>query len=388
MSGLREINVCADEWNIETHRYGYNSLASKFSPVSSLEKFCTEILPKIQHYDVFHFHARSFLVGWPQNLYPTAYDILLLKLLGKRVFFHFRGSEARLKSEHLAQQYNYVDEDIGWLYDEMPDQAKVKLREALAAVCDGLFAVDEEIRSYVPGSHLIPRALDGRDWQFVGVSDRKRPLVVHAPSRKSIKGTRSLLAAVDILQKEGQLFDFKLVDHLPHEQAIDIYRSADVIVDQLRIGWHGVLAVEGMALGKPVISYLRHDLASPSNRPPIVNANPDTITDVLRGLINQRARRHQLGRDGRAFFERHHEAKVVAKQLKQHYDKPCRPIGPMEINEFTSALARPVPKHSPAQRLHMYVKRFGSTAHDDGLAEAASAVARFARTRMLGRKRR
>ena len=37
--------------------------------------------------------------------------------------------------------------------------------------------------------------------------------------------------------------------------------NADLIVDQLIIGWYAMFAIESMALEKPVICYLREDLA-------------------------------------------------------------------------------------------------------------------------------
>src|SRR6058998_2007963 len=35
--------------------------------------------------------------------------------------------------------------------------------------------------------------------------------------------------------------------------------TADLLVDQLLTGWYGAVAVEMMALGKPVVCYLRED---------------------------------------------------------------------------------------------------------------------------------
>ena len=60
----------------------------------------------------------------------------------------------------------------------------------------------------------------------------------------------------------------------------------DVLVDQLVSGSFGLTAIEAMALGCPVICYL-HDgttIAEP-DACPVIPANPDTITDVLRDLM-------------------------------------------------------------------------------------------------------
>ncbi|GAK00997.1 hypothetical protein JCM19055_4134 [Geomicrobium sp. JCM 19055] len=40
------------------------------------------------------------------------------------------------------------------------------------------------------------------------------------------------------------------------------YQKATVVIDQLRIGSYANLTMESMALGKPVICYVREDLVS------------------------------------------------------------------------------------------------------------------------------
>ena len=77
--------------------------------------------------------------------------------------------------------------------------------------------------------------------------------MLHAPSRRIVKGTKYILDAVEELKSEGLKFDFKMVEGMKNSDAKELYRTADIVVDQLRIGWYGVLAVEAMALGKPVI---------------------------------------------------------------------------------------------------------------------------------------
>ncbi|MBW3660885.1 MAG: hypothetical protein KY397_04550, partial [Gemmatimonadetes bacterium] len=112
-----------------------------------------------------------------------------------------------------------------------------------------------------------------------------RPLVVHAPSQPLVKGTKFMQQALDELAEEGVAFDLKLISGMQHDEARRWYERADVIVDQLHIGWYGVLAVEGLALGKPVVTYVREDLAEASTPAlPIANANPETIKEVRERL--------------------------------------------------------------------------------------------------------
>ena len=102
---------------------------------------------------------------------------------------------------------------------------------------------------------MVPPGLDLRPFVPAPPSDAERPLVVHAPSDRVRKGTAHVIAACAQLPVE-----LEIVEGLQHEQARERYRRADIVVDQLNAGWHGVFALEAMALGKPVVSYLKPDV--------------------------------------------------------------------------------------------------------------------------------
>jgi glycosyltransferase involved in cell wall biosynthesis len=92
--------------------------------------------------------------------------------------------------------------------------------------------------------------------------------------------------------------------------------AADVVVDQLLVGWYGTFAVEAMALGRPVLSYVRED--EPDDNPfgaslPIVRTSPRTLVADLAAVLADRARREELGWAGRAFAEEHHDPVAIAR---------------------------------------------------------------------------
>ena len=74
--------------------------------------------------------------------------------------------------------------------------------------------------------------------------------------------------------------------------------NADIIVDQLNAGWYGLFAIECMALGKPVVTFLHDEAVRRTEEAfgvpvPLVNASNETLRDRHRG-----ARRD--GPEGRA----------------------------------------------------------------------------------------
>jgi glycosyltransferase involved in cell wall biosynthesis len=98
------------------------------------------------------------------------------------------------------------------------------------------------------------------------------------------------------------------------------------VVDQLLAGWYGGLAVEVMALGKPVVAYLRcEDLAflpeSMRAELPIVSAEPATIYAVLKRLLGEDAGQlARLGERSRAYVEHWHDPRSIAARLKADYE--------------------------------------------------------------------
>ncbi|MGF1543090.1 MAG: glycosyltransferase [Parvularculaceae bacterium] len=271
--------------------------------------------------NVVHLHARSFFLDPKEGAFPTGADLLLLKAAGKVVIVHFRGSEARLQSKFkAASPFHYVDDDEEGTNAKHSEVAKERFIRIAKAVADAVVVVDPEIQTYIPDAEIIERAIDLNEWSVAPPVKNSRPLVVHAPSRRGVKGTASILEAVEGLKAAGVSFDFELVEGFSHSEARKVYERADIVIDQLRIGWYGVLAVEAMALGKPVISFIRDDLVHHlGNELPLAIANPDTIETVLKDLLGDEGARDRLGAAGRKWCEAHHAAPVVAEKLVSLY---------------------------------------------------------------------
>jgi len=83
--------------------------------------------------------------------------------------------------------------------------------------------------------------------------------------------------------------------------------------------------VEMMALGKPVVCYIREeDLkfipGQMKDDLPIVNANTDTIYEVLSRLVEQQDQLHLIGERSRAYVERWHDPMKIALRTKEVYE--------------------------------------------------------------------
>jgi glycosyltransferase involved in cell wall biosynthesis len=118
--------------------------------------------------------------------------------------------------------------------------------------------------------------------------------------------------------------DLDIVEGVPHDIARERYARADIIVDQLHAGWHGVFALEAMALGKPVVTYLKPDVVERSAegygiRLPVVPATTETLVEALRPLVESPQLRREIGAASRAYVERVHDIDRVADRLLDVY---------------------------------------------------------------------
>jgi glycosyltransferase involved in cell wall biosynthesis len=235
--------------------------------------------------DVFHFY-------FGLTLLPKSIQFPLLRATGRTSVFHFLGSDIRGKRPDELAYGQRADARIVGSYDAI---------------------------RWVPDAHVVPPGLDLREFEPRPPSDAPRPLVVHAPSNRAKKGTQHVIDGCARLPVE-----LDLVEGVPHDEARERYARADIVVDQLNAGWHGVFALEAMALGKPVVTHLKPDVVERSAagygvRVPIVPATPETLVDALRPLVEQPALRRELGAAGRAYVEEVHDIDRIADRLVDLY---------------------------------------------------------------------
>jgi glycosyltransferase involved in cell wall biosynthesis len=235
--------------------------------------------------DVFHFYFGLTLI-------PKSLQFPLLRALRKKSVFHYLGSDIRGKTPRQLAYGKRADAEIVGSYDAT---------------------------RWVPEAHVVPPGLDLRPFTPVPPSDNPRPLVVHAPSNRQRKGTAWVIEACAQLPVE-----LDVVEGVTHDVARERYARADIVVDQLNAGWHGVFALEAMALGKPVVTHLKPDVVERSAagfgvRLPIVPATKETLVEALRPLVESPARRRELGAAGRAYVEQVHDVDRVADRLIDIY---------------------------------------------------------------------
>jgi glycosyltransferase involved in cell wall biosynthesis len=237
--------------------------------------------------DVFHFYFGLTLV-------PQSVQFPILRAFGKKSVFHYLGSDIRGKTPEQLRFGKKAGAEIVGSYDAV---------------------------RWVPEAEVIPPGIDLSRVEPTPPSERSRPLIVHAPSSRRRKGTEHVIAACEGLDAE-----LLIVEGLPHQEAFERFRAADIVVDQLNAGWYGLFAVECMALGKPVITFLHDEAVRQTEEAfatavPVVSATKDTLRERLQPLVESVEERRRIGVASRAYVERVHDVERVADRLLDVYSR-------------------------------------------------------------------
>lgn len=286
----------------------------------------------IHHHDVFVFvfaslwHDRTDKLG----ALGIGREFPLLKRLGKRVVSYFVGPDARHASsfdQEMAQlgMPEAAIRDIKDTWKSTPLLRQLRNVRRAERYADVIFSQPNQASLALrPYHHLdVPVQLDALSPRVPG---RQTPVVVHAPSEKSIKGTKHILAALDRLRADGVRFELKLLHDVPNREVLAALGDADVVIDQLHLPMHGKLGVEAMGSGCALATCDRKDFEPhPANRP-IWHIDVTNVTDALHRLLTDRELRVSLANDGLKYVrERHGHVPVCANILDRLTRPDVRP---------------------------------------------------------------
>ncbi len=294
-------------------------------------RLLTFLTKAVARYDVFHFNfGSSLLPQWRYMNFLELADLPILRALGKKIVVTYQGCDVRQKgfcSRNFALSACTEPDCYGGCCNNNTDALKVKRAAKFSRYAHRIFSLNPDLLYVLPtGAEFLPYASVDLDvWRPVKRSKGQKLAILHSPSERSVKGTKYILQAVERLQRQYKSVELMLVEATPHNRVRELYEMADLAIDQLLVGWYGGFAVEMMALGKPVVCYIREeDLKFIPQQMredlPIINANPDNIYEVLKGLIVERERFDLIGEQSRDYVERWHDPMKIAKRLKDVYE--------------------------------------------------------------------
>jgi hypothetical protein len=286
-------------------------------------------------YDVLHYYFGRSLLVWDDlgaNAGFPFLDARLAHRIGRKVFFTLQGCDVRLAGEsnrrnavtmcRLEQGCSLFRNCIAGT-----DARRLEMLAQILPISDRVFYLNPELGHYVPGAAFLPYANVAVDEVLPAArAFRKRPLVLHAPSDDWIKGSPLIEAALRELAKSYD-FEYIAVRGKPHQEAMQLYASADLVIDQALAGWYGGFAVETMSMAKPVACYLRQeDLdflpATMRAELPLLTVDPRRLVDDLARVFERRHEWADVGEASRRYVSRWHNPRKIAAAMIEAYRDP------------------------------------------------------------------
>ncbi|HET9327973.1 MAG TPA: glycosyltransferase family 4 protein [Candidatus Eisenbacteria bacterium] len=315
---------------VDAHSLAYNPGFPQYTPDEMRPYDALPVFPRyagylasfLRHagrYDVYHFHFGRTLVP------PHNPDLPLYKALGQKVVFHYHGCDIRNRAHMLATHTHATCTECDPFCH--PGRQRM-IRAAARRFADAELVSTPDLLESAPRAMHLPVAVDLPGYPFTPSSGAPR-LVLHAPTNRLIKGTRYVERAYEALRPRFGAVRFETVERVPWARLRDLMAGADVVVDQVFMGWYGMVAVEAMAMGKPVLCFIRDDFEPRLVDCPIVRCTKENLAEQLAELLDDEPRRRALGEHGRAYVEREHAAPVLARRLiglYQSLDAGERPV--------------------------------------------------------------
>lgn len=311
---LRRRGHHAELWTITEHPF----LRREDRMIQGYGRRAVAALRAPFRFDVLHMQAGNTLLEYV--------DLAWARVVPARrplVLMHYWGDDVRLRLEAGVQRPLGADE--AWEAQQRAAETLMRRRLRLASRLGHAAIVSDlelagHAQRWFETVYLVPTPLGLEDIPSTPAVRRPGPVrILHAPSHQLVKGTSTILAAID---RVAACHDVEpvLLSGVPRSKVLERLADADLVVDQLGSQTTGVLALESMAVGRPVLVQYERELLAPFARDtPAVAVTADTVEQRIEELVGDAERRAELGRAGREFVTRTHDADVVAATLEQVY---------------------------------------------------------------------
>jgi glycosyltransferase involved in cell wall biosynthesis len=193
----------------------------------------------------------------------------------------------------------------------------------MAKYVNHIWAVNPDLLFFLPPeiSSFLPYALNINLYPYAPPINDNRIRIVHAPTNREAKGTDLILKSLNRLkEKYPNTIEIILVENMEHSKALEVFKTADIVIDQILIGWYGTISAEVMMLGKVVVARIDEDLLrfvpplmAEEIKNTLINADPFTLDIVLEELIQDKKILEHKGRISREFSLRWHDFKKISQ---------------------------------------------------------------------------
>ena len=240
----------------------------------------------IKDCDILHYHGQAISAGY-RDL------ILWAGIMNKPVVLHHHGSEIRNKTPS-----KFTNDFVKHIYVSTPDLLKS-----------------------VPDAEWLPNPTNLEKIVYSDLDINEKLVILHAPSNRKIKNTQAVIDSIEVLKEEGIEVELNLAENIEHEKLMRMIAQSHVVIDWVNpdFGIYGVLSIESMATGRPVICTLTDSLYKEYDLP-IINCHPNDLSNTIRNIYSERENLIEKGKLGYDFVHKYHDSSEIAKKVINRYE--------------------------------------------------------------------
>lgn len=261
------------------------------------------------NFDIFHFHFGRTLIGNSELLFK------ILKKFNKKIVIHFHGSDIR-DTEFIIHK---AEKGVVWEGETPTTEEKRKLITLSKKYADKIIVSTPDLLELVGNekSFWLPVSYDPELDKINSEAEfSKKIKVLHAPSNRLVKGTEFVVKSLS----NNSDIELNLISKKSRKDVVRQILKSDIVIDQVIVGWYGLLAVEAMILQKPVVCFLKKDLQKTyGSGLPIINTSPKDLFTVISSLSKNKLELRELGAKGKKFALKEHNLKNNSKKLESIY---------------------------------------------------------------------
>lgn len=256
-------------------------------------------------------------------------DLPLFAANGIRLAIVFHGSEIRDPSVHRELEVHSPFQDPS---DELTARLQGLVDDLLPRVKafpGRKFVTTMDLVDFVPGAEWLPLTVPLDVWTAAEqpLTQQRKPVVLHAPSNNRLKGSAAVDTVARALSAKGCI-EYHRLENVPVAEMPRALASADIVLDQFALGDYGVLACQAMAAGRVVVGHVRPAVrARLPEDPPIMEATPDTLEEVLTALLECPDTSRAVAAEGQRYVRQYHSGAMTASRLGEWLKPRNEPYG-------------------------------------------------------------
>jgi len=161
----------------------------------------------------------------------------------------------------------------------------------------------------------------------------KKKVLIASDSNWSIKGTDIAIRALSKIKNEVDVsiiaygvdlektlslansldLHINVLPKVSHEKMNEYYWNADVVIDRFKLGSLGMVSLEAIACGRPVVTYVSSEFPEYEKFPLKDVKTDEEVADAILGADVK------LWQKEYAYLEKNHKPEIVVKTLLEHY---------------------------------------------------------------------